>query len=194
MMNLPPISKITKEMIINAGKEIVESYGIENLNVRKIASKLNCSTQPIMYLYKTVDELKNDIYNEVNQYHSKYIMNIEDKNLNPTLSIGLRYILFAVEEKNYFKFLFQSDKFSNLNFNKLLEENNEELSVIYNILNNESNLTKTQSKDIFANLFITVHGLASLLANNSMQYDEKYCINILENTFYSLIERNKGEK
>ena len=48
---MPPISKITKEMILDSGKEIIRAEGIEHLNVRKIALKLDCSTQPIMYQY-----------------------------------------------------------------------------------------------------------------------------------------------
>lgn len=108
---MPPISKITKAMIINAGKEIVQSDGIDNLNVIKIASKLNCSTQPIMYHYKTVDELKNEIYTVVDEYHSKYIMNINCDKVNPILEIGLRYILFAAEEKNILNFFFSLTNF-----------------------------------------------------------------------------------
>lgn len=188
---MPPAPKIKKEMIINAGKEVIQSDGIENLNVRKIALKLNCSTQPIMYHYKTVMELKSDIYNEIDRYHSTYIMNIENGSLNPMLNIGLRYILFAYEEKNYFKFLFQSDKFSNMSFNGLFDDDNDEISMIYNILAQEANITETQSKELFVNLFILVHGLASLLANNTMEYDEKYCIRILGNTFHSLIKNYK---
>ena len=188
---MPPAPKIKKEMIINAGKEVIQSDGIENLNVRKIALKLNCSTQPIMYHYKTVAELKSAIYSEIDQYHSAYIMNIENGSLNPMLSIGLRYIMFAYEEKNYFKFLFQSNKFSNMNFNGLFDDDNDELSMIYNILAQEAHITKMQSKELFENLFIMVHGLASLLANNAMKYDEKYCIKILENTFHSLIKNYK---
>lgn len=187
---MPPTPKIKKEMIINAGKEVIRSDGIENLNVRKIALKLNCSTQPIMYHYKTVAELKSDIYSEIDQYHSTYIMNIAECSLNPMLSIGIRYILFAYEEKNYFKFLFQSNKFSNMSFNRLFDDN-DEISIIYGILAQEAHITKTQSKELFANLFIMVHGLASLLANNAMEYDEKYCIKILENTFHSLLKNYK---
>lgn len=188
---MPPKPKITKEMILHAGKEIIQSDGIENLNVRKIASKLNCSTQPIMYHYKTVAELKSDLYREIDQYHSSYIMNKENDSLNPMLRIGIRYILFAYEEKNYFKFLFQSNKFSNMNFNGLFDDDNEELSIIYSILAQEAHITKLQSKELFTNLFIMVHGLASLLANNAMEYDESYCIKILENTFQSLIKNYK---
>lgn len=186
---MPPKPKITKEMILQAGKEIIQSDGIENLNVRKIASKLNCSTQPIMYHYKTVAELKSDLYREIDQYHSAYIMNKENDSLNPMLNIGIRYILFAYEEKNYFKFLFQSNKFSNMSFNGLFDD--EELSILYNILSQEAHITKLQSKELFTNLFIMVHGLASLLANNAMEYDETYCIKILENTFQSLIKNYK---
>lgn len=190
---MPPTPKIKKEMIINAGKEVIQSDGIENLNVRKIALKLNCSTQPIMYHYKTVAELKSDIYNEIDRYHSSYIMNTENSSLNPMLSIGIRYILFAYEEKNYFKFLFQSNKFSNMSFEGLFDDDNDELSVIYTTLAQEAHITHLQSKELFANLFIMVHGLASLLANNAMEYDEKYCIRILENTFNSLIKNYTQE-
>lgn len=190
---MPPTPKIKKEMIINAGKEVIQSDGIENLNVRKIALKLNCSTQPIMYHYKTVAELKSDIYNEIDRYHSSYIMNTENSSLNPMLSIGIRYILFAYEEKNYFKFLFQSNKFSNMSFEGLFDDDNDELSVIYTTLAQEAHITHLQSKELFANLFIMVHGLASLLANNAMEYDEKYCIRILENTFNSLIKNYAQE-
>lgn len=191
MIYLPPAPKIKKEMIINAAKEVIQSDGIENFNVRKIALKLNCSTQPIMYHYKTVAELKSDIYREIDQYHSAYIMDIENCSLNPMLSIGIRYILFAYEEKNYFKFLFQSDKFSNMSFNSLFDDDNDELSMIYSILAQEANITEKQSKELLVNLFIMVHGLASLLANNTMEYDEEYCIRILENTFNGLMKNYK---
>lgn len=41
-------------------------------------------------------------------------------------------------------------------------------------------------KDDFKLLFITVHGFASLLANNSITYDEKYCTLMLEKNFYKI--------
>lgn len=188
---MPPISKITKEMIIDSGKEIIRAEGIEHLNVRKIALKLDCSTQPIMYHYTTVDKLKSEIYTAVDEYHSEYLMNIDYEKINPMLEIGLRYVLFAVEEKNLFRFLFQSDKFSNIDFIQLLEEYDVGLSAIYEILQKETGMSKEQCKEIFANLFITAHGMASLLANNAMKYDEEYCINILENAFYSVTEKIK---
>ena len=42
-----PKQKITKEMIIETAFEIVRKEGLENLLVKNIAAKLNCSVQPI---------------------------------------------------------------------------------------------------------------------------------------------------
>lgn len=183
---MPPLPKISKEMILNSGMEIIRNDGIENLNVRNIAKKLNCSTQPIMYLYKNMDLLKEELYNIVNNYHSEFLIKKNDEN-NLLLNIGLQYIKFAVYEKNLFKFLFQSEKFSNFNFKDLIKNNENELEVIFEAIQKEIKITKEQAKDIFELLFITVHGLSSLFANNSMKYDENYCIKILQNIFEGIL-------
>ena len=59
---MPPIPKISKEMILESSIDIIRKDGIENLNVRNIANKLSCSTQPIMYHYKNMDMLKEELY------------------------------------------------------------------------------------------------------------------------------------
>lgn len=179
---MPPIPKISKEMILESGLEIIKDDGIDNLNVRNIAKKLNCSTQPIMYHYKNMNLLKEELYSIVDSYHSQFLMK-ENINNNPLLNIGLQYIKFAEQEKNLFKFLFQSDKFSNFNFDDLINNNEEGLKEIFKVMEKETKLDKNNIKEAFKLLFITAHGLASLLANNSITYDEKYCKKILENAF-----------
>lgn len=46
---MPPKAKITKEMIVDAGVELVRESGIEHVNARAVAERLGCSTQPVMY-------------------------------------------------------------------------------------------------------------------------------------------------
>ena len=55
---MPPKVKITKEMIIDVAFEIARSEGAENINARTVSKKLGCSTQPVMYHFKTIEELK----------------------------------------------------------------------------------------------------------------------------------------
>lgn len=180
--DLPPIARISKKMILNEGMQIIRNEGIENLNVRNISSRLNCSTQPIMYHYKNMDKLKEELYSIVDNYHSEYLMKI-NKNKNALLEIGLQYIKFASEESNLFKFLFQSNKFANYNFKDLMNSNESDLEFIFGTIQKEANITKAQAKELFGNIFISAHGMASLIANNSMIYDEIYCTKILESAF-----------
>ena len=73
---MPPKVKITKEMIIDAAFEIARSEGAENINARTVSKKLGCSTQPVMYHFKTIEELKRAVYEKSDEYHSAYIMNM----------------------------------------------------------------------------------------------------------------------
>ncbi|MCH5193577.1 MAG: TetR/AcrR family transcriptional regulator [Oscillospiraceae bacterium] len=190
---MPPKAKITKEMVINAGFDIVRKEGQENLNVRRIAAELGCSTQPIMYHYKTVDELKADIYAAADGFHTEYIMKPDKKADNPMLSIGLNYIRFAHDEKFLFRFLFQSDKLQSANFRDLLE--GEEKDFLLQPLSQQTGLTQEQARTAFEALFICAHGLASLLANNSMEYDEEHCARLLTGTFMGIVGAiMKGEE
>ena len=182
---MPPKARVTKEMVIEAGFGIVRSEGQESLNVRRIAAQLNCSTQPVMYHYKTVDELKADIYAAADKFHTKYIMQPCDNAKDPLLSIGLNYIRFAEKEKFLFRFLFQSDKFRNIGFKEML--GNSENDFLIQPLAEQTGLAPEQAKTVFETLFICVHGYASLLANNSMEYNEEHSAELLKNIFMSTV-------
>ncbi|MBQ8569815.1 MAG: TetR/AcrR family transcriptional regulator [Oscillospiraceae bacterium] len=182
---MPPKLQITKDMIINAGIGLIRQYGEEALNVRRIASELKCSTQPVMYQFATVDELKSEIYSAADKYHSEYILSADPQTDDPMLSIGMNYIRFAYEEKKLFRFLFQSDKYANSGISELID--NSDIAPVFDILSQETGLSHEQSKDAFSALFLTVHGIASLLANNSMEYDAGYFEKTLTNVFMGVI-------
>ncbi|MCH5348075.1 MAG: TetR/AcrR family transcriptional regulator [Oscillospiraceae bacterium] len=182
---MPPKAKITKEMIIKAGFNIVRNEGKDSLNVRRVAAELDCSTQPIMYHYKTVDELQADIYAAADSFHTEYIMQPDSKTDNPMLSIGMNYIRFAHDEKFLFRFLFQSDKFQNISLTELIAGEGSEF--LLKPLTRQTGLTMEQAREVFETLFVCVHGLASLLANNSIEYDEEHCIRLLSNTFTGIV-------
>lgn len=189
---MPPKAKITKEMVIDAGLKIVRTEGEENLNVRRVATELNCSTQPVMYHFKTVNDLKSAVYGLADEFHTHFIM-IPDENAgNPLLSIGLRYIRFAYEEKKLFCFLFQSDKFQNISLHELVYSDYS-APVIAPICEN-TGLSELQAKELFESLLICVHGAASLIANNSIDYDNAYFERLLENTFMGMMGIIKGGK
>lgn len=180
---MPPKAKITEEMIIDAGFEIAREYGAENINARTISKKLGCSTQPVMYHFSKMEEIKKAVYQKTDEYHTKYIAGINGN--NPMKEIGLSYIRFAVEEKYLFQFLFQSNEFSGKNIADLIDA--EEVTPILTIFGAEAGITIEQAKEIFRTLFLFVHGYASIFANNSLEYDEKIVSLDLERVFTGAI-------
>ena len=185
---MPPKVKITKEMIIDAAFEIARSEGAENINARTVSKELNCSTQPVMYHFKTIEELKRAVYEKSDEYHSSYIMDIHSN--NPMKDIGLNYIQFAVKEKNLFRFLFQSNEFLGKNISELI--NAEELQPIIAILSQETSVNTEQAKIIFRSLFLIAHGYASMFANNEMEYDEQTVLADLGLIFDGTVKTLKG--
>lgn len=105
---MPPKAKITKDMIIDAAFNIAREAGAENINSRTVAKKLKCSTQPVMYHFETIDELKKAVYAKADRFHTEYLMSAKRPQEGTILGIGLYYIRFAIEEPQLFRFLFQS--------------------------------------------------------------------------------------
>jgi len=187
-MFMPPKARITKEMVTEAGLKIARTEGAEALNVRRVAAELGCSTQPVMYHYKTVDELKADVYAAADELHTEYLMSAD----GGKTSIGLAYIRFAHEEKHLFRFLFQSGKFRSMNLRDLI--NADELAPVIQSVAGQTGLSDETAKAAFETLFLCVHGAASMIANNDMEFDEEHCARLLENTLTGIVVVLKGEE
>ena len=189
---MPPKPKITKEMIVDTAFNIVQKEGADKVTARSISEQLNCSTQPVLYYFSTVEDIKKAIYKKADEYHSAYIMDTEIACENPMLAIGMNYIKFAIDERNLFRFLFQSNEFSGIDMLDLLES--EELLPILTVLQSELDMSMEDTKGVFSTLFIFAHGYASLYANNTMVYDERNVMKALENIFFGAIGVVKGDQ
>ena len=185
---MPPKVKITKKMVADASFEVIRASGHENLNARTIAEYLGCSTQPVLYSFKKVDEIREAAYEIADKYHTEFIMP-KDKDENPMLTLGLNYVRFGQEEKNLFRFLFQTDKFGGKDIGTLMSDPG--LSGILEVMADGLNVSKEEAGKMFLTFFCVAHGMASLLANNSMKYDEGQCKKMLENVFFGMIAAKK---
>ena len=168
---MPPKVKITKDMVIDAAFAVARETGAENINARTVSKKLNCSTQPVMYHFSTIEELKKAAYAKADQYHTNYLMETGKLREEITLEIGLNYIRFAMEEPNLFRFLFQSGYAEE---NSLLEMmGSEELTPVLSAMQGAAGIGMEQMKEAFLIICMFAHGYASIIANNSWEYDEE---------------------
>ena len=182
---MPAIAKVTKEMIIDAAFEIAKEMGAENINARTVSQKLGCSTQPVLYHFKTIEDVRIAAHKKASEFHSNYVTNISGKYERPMLEVGMRHIQLAIEEKNIFRFLFHSNYNTDVSlFDWLTGENFDSL---FPILKKQAKVDEQQAYIIFSQIFLVTHGIASLLANNAMVYDEAYCINTLSNAYFGIM-------
>lgn len=175
---MPPKAKITKDMVINAAFEIVRTVGVEEISARTVAEKLGTSTQPVMYHFATIAELKRAVYTKTDEFHTKYITEFEMENVDIMYEIGRRYIRFASEEKNLFKFLFQSDFVIGGSIAGMIDT--DEALPVAELMSMATGLDMDKTKRVFLMIAMFAHGYASMLANNTLEYDENIIMSHLE--------------
>lgn len=141
---MPPKAKITRDMVISAAFEVARRTGAENINARTVSKELNCSTQPVMYHFATMEELKRAVYKKTDEYHTQYLMGIPEKQENTMLGIGLNYIRFAVEEPNLFRFLFQSGYIEENNILEMIDA--PELAPVLSTMQAEMDMNTAQTQ------------------------------------------------
>ena len=166
MTFMPKKPTTTKEAMIEGAFRLVREKGHEFLTARNLASYLGCSTQPVMYQFPNLEILKDLTYRKVDEFHSEYILAGGD-----LLEMGLRYIRFAEEERNFFRFLFQSGRFSGSSLEDLIKS--PETADILAAVSGEEGLPAEKASVFFEPLVAVVHGYASMIANNTMKYDPK---------------------
>lgn len=189
---MPPKAKITKDMVIDASFEVACEIGAENINARAVSKRLNCSTQPVMYHFATIDDLKKAAYRKADDYHTEYLMNIPAKQKDVMFGIGMNYIRFAVEEPNLFRFLFQSGFAVGKSLPEMI--NSEELTPVLSVMQEAMKMSLEQTKKVFVTLAMFVHGYASIIANNSLEYDEKTVAADLERAYRGAVLAEKEEE
>ncbi len=165
-----PKARITREMVVDAAFDVTRAAGAENVNARTVSEKLSCSTQPVMYHFARIEELKRAVYQKADLFHTEYLMNI-DPGKGVMLSIGLNYIRFAIKEPNLFRFLFQSGFAVEASLFEMI--NSDELKPLLAAMQNAMEMTEKQTKEVFTTIALFAHGYASIIANNSLEYDEK---------------------
>ncbi len=185
---MPPKTKTSREMVINGAMKIVRECGVEALNVRFLAKRLNCSTQPIFSRYKNTEELKSDLVKTAYELYFSYITeDMQKGNYPPYKAMGMSYIRFAIEEKNLFKLLFMSSRKDE----KIVITKDWQIAV--DCIKQNLGVSEAVANKIHFQMWCFVHGIAVMQATefNKMSLDE-----ISENitAIYNGLKANYGVK
>ena len=106
---MPAVRKVSKEQIIDAAVEVLRDDGFSAINARSVAKKLGCSTQPIYFSFKNMDELKAALTQRAIELHTQRVRDslcAHEGNDSRYSSYGMGFVKFAAEEKQLFRWLY----------------------------------------------------------------------------------------
>lgn len=187
---MPRPNLFTKDNIIDASLEIMRREGPDGITARAVAEKLHTSTKPIFSLFSSMDEVKSET---LERAYSIYLKAIEDAmkegKYPPYKASGMAYIAFAGKEKELFKVLFMRDRTG-----ETTETKDEDIAPLINLIMKNVGLTEEEARFFHLEMWITVHGIASMIATSYLTLDEETVSMILSDSYLGLRLRYEEKK
>ena len=191
---MPTKIKISKDMILATAFKIVKEHGMEKLSNREIANKLKCSIRPIYYQFANVEEMQKELYLKIEKYFYKFLLDNMNNEIPKYKQVGINYIKFAKKEKKLFQTLFMNE--TGLTPNAFVSKDGSDYKELEKLVKISTNLKEDDIKDFHTKMWIFCHGIATLVANNTISLTDDQIQQLLSYEFQALmlLEENPNNK
>lgn len=173
---------ITKKDIMNTAFTMLQEDGIEEVTARKLAARVQCSTQPIFRHYKNMEELLEELFVMACTYYEEFYEEFPRKSVMPFVNLGIAYIQFAKENKNIFKLLFLSEERHGKSLYELINGKNAAVSKEINLAVKAG---CQEPQDLFMKMWIFIHGAACMTLTDDYDLNEEQTVKILKDAYQS---------
>lgn len=184
---MPAKKQITKEELLNAALQIVRESGIEALNMRSLAKRCNCSTQPIYLSFNGIEDLKKQINAEVIKVFQKYMDDeVASGRYSKYKAVGMGYIRFAKEEKELFKYAMMH--------RDMVADGTRQIfyNAVFMIMKSYG-LCQDEASKLHMHMWVFVHGIASIFATEYIDIDWDTVSQMVTDAFLGITKQLKGE-
>ena len=192
---MPRDFMFTKEEIINAALSLTRERGFSAVSARTLGEKLGTSSRPVFGRFENMEEVKRAIISAANELYQAYRKKeLESGKYVPFKASGMAYIRFAREEKELFKLLFMRDRSK-----EALKSYADEMDEIVSLVGKQVDLNKDKATMFYLEMWIYVHGIASMIATNYLEWDEELASRAVTDVYEGLKLRyaegkEEGEK
>lgn len=187
---MPPIKKYTKEDIVNKAYDIIKNEGLGALNARRLAKELGCSVQPIFHNFTSMEDVYKEVYNIIYNKYQEYMLKDADKQ-KAYKYMGLGYIYFAKDYPEFFKILFMSK--TNFNAESFILADSRGNDIIEKG-QKLTGFSYEAQKRFHVKVWIFTHGLATLVATNTVKFTKEEIEDLLEKTVREMMIGYKKEE
>lgn len=182
---MPPKFRYTREEMIAAALELVRQGGKDALTARALGAKLGCSAKPIFGLFRNMEELEGEVIAAADAYYQKYLVQkMQEGQYPPYKASGMAYIRFSKEERELFRLLFMRDRSG-----EIIGENLEEIRPLLDLIRKNTGLSEQEAYLFHLEMWIYVHGIATMLATSYLEWDAEFISNTLTDSYQGLRHR-----
>ena len=178
------VKKVSREEIVNAAIEVLRDGGFSSVNARSVAKKLGCSTQPIYFSFKNMEELKAALTERAVRMHTQRVREsllAHEGNDSRYSSYGMGLVKFASEEKQLFRWLYLEGEQTGPYSNDVLL--NETIQTIIDEFGYDAETAKNFHQD----MIYFSYGLAILANTDHLYLTEKELREAFRREFRALI-------
>lgn len=185
---MAPKNKFTKEEMIERALRVVRRRGLSALTAKALAEELGTSTQPVFTCFGTMDALRNELRLAAERLYQQY-MEAGLREPIPFYGIGRQLIRFAREEPELYRMLFLTPQESGASsVLHALEHAHKEVGPT---LMRIYHMDERQADRYFRDMWLVVHGLATLIVTGSCPYSDEEIGDILTGFSLSLCKANR---
>ena len=185
---MAPRNKYTREEMVEAAVRVVREKGIDALTAKALAGELGVSTQPVFTCFHTIEEAKREVRVAAERVYDRYV---EDglRMKVPFLGVGMQYIRFAKEEPQLYRLLFLT---TNENGNSsVMDAIHHSQDLVRESLQQIYHINAPTADRYFRDMWLVVHGLATLVVTGGCPYSEEEMEHILTGFSVSLFKSIK---
>ncbi len=179
--DMPAKKLITRDFILGCALELVRENGMDSLNMRTLAKRCGCSTQPIYLSFSGSDELRSALNAEILKVYDKFMRDMMASGKYPEYkSIGMGYIDFARRERELFKYLFMRDRSQESGIGEDAFDK-DAMSVMKNL-----GLYGDEARRLHAEMWVFVHGIATMYATEYLDWEWEMVSDMLTDVYRGL--------
>ena len=180
---------ITEKQIVDAACSIVAEQGMDGLNMRELAKRCNCSTQPIYLSFASAEELKKAVVQRMVDCYNQYIFDeIGSQRYPEYKATGMAYIRFAKEQPHFFKYMFMRNHQGEIISELATKFQREADRVVQCGVNGDI------ATVFHTHMWIYVHGIATMYATGFLNWDWDTVSELLTEEFFAIKARLEEKK
>ena len=155
---------------------------MSGLTARALAAELGCSVKPIFGLFRSMEEVQQEVLAAANELYQGAIQaGMISGKYPPYKASGMAYIGFAREERELFKLLFMRDRSG-----ERIEEDRESIRLLLELLQRNLGVSEDDAYLFHLEMWVYVHGIATMIATSYLDWDDEFVSRVLTDAYVGL--------